>query len=206
MKVLRTYFITGLLIVFPVLATIDIFRWVIRVVENSERGILPTALLPFDFPGLGFLIALSLILLAGMAAQNYLGRWLVDVLDHAIKKISVVGGIYGGIKKFLQTILGQKKDDRFQGVVLVPFPREGVYSIGFRTGAPDPKLHLNKEEGWVNIFVPCTPNPTSGFYLLVKEKDLRPLSLSVQEAFKIVISLGLVSSEDQTIVIAGKTA
>ncbi len=197
MKALRTYFITGLLIVFPVLATIDIFRWVIRVVENSVRGILPTALLPFDFPGLGFLIALGVILIAGMAAQNFLGRWLVDVLDQGIKKISLVGGIYGGIKKFLQTIVGQKKDERFKGVVLVPFPREGIYSIGFRTGSPDPKLQLKAEDGWVNIFVPCTPNPTSGFYLLCKEKELVPLAINVQEAFRIVISLGLVTSEEK---------
>ncbi len=194
MKRIRTAFITGLLIVVPVIATLDIFRWLVRIVENTIRGLLPSAL-PVDFPGLGVLIALALILGTGVAAQNYFGQWLVDALDSGIKKISVVGGIYGGIKKFLQTILGRAKDDRFQGVALVPFPRAGVYSIGFRTGSPDPKLKLLPEDGWVNIFVPCTPNPTSGFYLLVKEKDLVPLTISVQEAFRIVLSLGLVTSE-----------
>jgi len=196
-KRLRSAFITGILIVFPVIVTIDIFRWIVRVVENTVRGTLPTALLPFDFPGLGVVTALVLILGAGIAAQNYLGKWLVDTLDSGIRRISVVGGLYGGIKKFLQTLLGQAKDDRFQGVVLVPFPRDGIYSIGFRTGEPDPKLKLSREEGWVNIFVPCTPNPTSGFYILAREKELVPLSLSVQEAFRIVISLGLVSSDEK---------
>ena len=194
MKQIRNAFITGLLIVVPLIATLDIFRWLVHIVENTIRGLLPSAL-PIDFPGLGVVLATLLILITGIAAQNYFGQWLIDVLDAGIKKISVVGGIYGGLKKFLQTILGRAKDDRFQGVALVPFPHGGVYSIGFRTGSPDPKLNLSSKDGWVNIFVPCTPNPTSGFYLLVKEADLIPLTISVQEAFRIVLSLGLVTSE-----------
>ena len=197
MKRFRSAFITGILIVFPLIVTIEIFRWIVHTIENTVRGTLPTGLLPFDFPGLGLVTALVLILGAGMAAQNYLGRWIIETLDGWVKRTPVVGGLYGGIKKFLQTLLGQTKDDRFQGVVLVPFPREGVYSIGFRTGSPDPHLKLPANEGWVNIFVPCTPNPTSGFYILAKESELRPLSMSVQEAFRIVISLGLVSSDEK---------
>ncbi len=201
MKTFRSAFITGVLIVFPVIVTIEIFRWIVHTIEHTVRATLPTALLPFDFPGLGLVTALVLIIVTGAAAQNYLGRWIIETLDTWVKRTPVVGGLYGGIKKFLQTLLGQAKDDRFQGVVLVPFPRTGVYSIGFRTGSPDPKLKLpapeSAEDRWVNIFIPCTPNPTSGFYILAKESELRPLTMSVQEAFRIVISLGLVSSEEK---------
>ncbi len=197
MKRFRSAFITGILIVFPVIVTIEIFRWIVHTIEQAVRGTLLTTLLPFDFPGLGVVTALVLIFVTGAAAQNYLGRWIIETLDSWIRRISVVGGIYGGIKKFLQTLVGQTTDARFQGVVLVPFPGAGTYSIGFRTGAPDPKLKLPANEGWVNIFVPCTPNPTSGFYILARESELRPLALSVQDAFRIVLSLGLVTSDEK---------
>ena len=199
MKRIRNAFVTGMLILVPVVATIQILGWLIGAVENSVRGILPTSLFPFDFRGLGLLTALLLIFLVGTLTQNYAGRWLVATIDAGIARISIVGGLYSGIKKFLETIF-HPGGEKFKGTVLVEFPRKGIYSIGFRTGVPDPKLTRQKGLGkdLVNIFVPCTPNPTSGFYLLVPEEDLVPLDLSVQEAFKIVISMGIVTSEEST--------
>lgn len=193
MRRLRTAFVTGILVIVPLMVTIDILRWFVRSADSATRSYLP--ILP-DFPGLGLVLVLTIILLTGALTQNYIGQWAVNVLDSWIKRVTFVGGIYGSIKKFLETIFNPRSD-KFSGVVLIQFPREGVYSIGFRTGKPDHKLtEKQKSKTLVNIFVPCTPNPTSGFYLLVPEEDLTPLDISVQEAFKIVISMGMVTSDE----------
>ena len=193
MKRLRRAFVTGMLVLVPLMATIDILGWFIRAVDSSVRQYFPRAF-PFDFNGQGILAALLLIFLTGLLTQNYVGNWVIRFLDSAIHRISIVGGIYGGIKKFLETILNPGSD-QFKEAVLVEFPRAGAYSIGFRTGKPDPKITRGIKKPLVNVFVPCTPNPTSGFYILVPEDSLIPLEMPVQEAFKIVISMGIVTSE-----------
>jgi uncharacterized membrane protein len=195
MRQLRNIFVTGCLVLAPLLFTIQILLWFVHTVDNNIRNFIPTFLLPFDFNGLGLLLALGLIFVVGFLTQNYIGKWIVNLLDIGIKKISIVGGIYSSIKKFLETVF-HPKSDQFKGTVLVQFPRNGVYSIGFRTGTPDKKLTSHESKKLTNVFVPCTPNPTSGFYLLVPEDELVPLDLTVQEAFKIVISMGIVTSHE----------
>jgi uncharacterized membrane protein len=194
-KTLRAAFLTGFLILVPLLATVQLLFWFIHTVDSNVRSFFPSGILP-DFGGLGLILALTLIFFTGLFAQNYVGKFIVHLFDSAIRRVSVIGGIYGSIKKFLETILNPQ-DDQFQETVLVEFPREGIYSIGFRTGHPDPKIARATNLTLVNVFVPCTPNPTSGFYLLVPEEKLIRLDLSVQEAFKIVISLGIVTSEEE---------
>lgn len=194
MKRLRAAFVTGLLVLVPLLLTIQLLLWLVSTVDQNARNIIPSFLLPWDFKGLGLLVTLTLIFLTGMLTQNYVGNWLVNAFDHVIRKAPIVGGMYGSIKKFLETIFSSSHD-QFHGVVLVQFPREGVFSIGFKTGKPDPRLLVEKKKHLTNVFVPCTPNPTSGFYLLVPEDELVPIDLSVQEAFKIVISMGFASDD-----------
>jgi uncharacterized membrane protein len=195
MKRIRNAFITGVLVLVPIMATLDIIGWFVRTIEVSVRQYLPTAYLPFDFRGLGLLSGLLFILAAGILTQNYVGRFIVRILDSGVERIAIVGAIYSAIKKFLETVFNPQ-NDKFKGTVLVEFPRPGVYSIGFRTGSPDPNVARAVPEKLVNVFVPCTPNPTSGFYLLVPESKLVTLDLTVQEAFKIVISMGMVTSDD----------
>lgn len=190
---LRNSFVAGLLVLFPLLATIDILRWFIRTVDLSVRSYLPSGIFPFEFSGVGFLFAIALVLGTGFLAQNFIGKALVTLFDSMVRRMPVIGGLYGTIKKFLETILSSNAD-QFHEAVLVQFPREGVYSIGFRTGRPDPILIAATTKQIVNVFVPCTPNPTSGFYLLVEESELIPLTISVQDAFKIVVSMGIVTS------------
>lgn len=197
MKRLRTAFVTGVLILVPLVVTVDILVWFVHFVESSVRNYLPEGLLPFDFTGLGALLAIALILLTGALTQNFVGKSLVQLFDSGVKRIPLGGGIYTAIKKFLETVFNPRSD-KFKGVVLVQFPRQGIYSIGFRTGSPDPKVAKKLDSKVVNVFVPCTPNPTSGFYLLAPEEELIPLDISVQEAFKIVISMGIVTSEEAT--------
>jgi uncharacterized membrane protein len=194
MKKFRTAFITGLLILVPFMATIDILRWFVRAVDTAARSYIPNFILKVDFPGFGVLLALVLIFIIGVLTQNFVGQWLVHLVDVGMRRLPVIGGLYSGIKKFLETILNPKSD-KFNGVVLIQFPREGTYSIGFRTGKPDAKL-AGHGKNLVNVFVPCTPNPTSGFYLLVDEAQLVPLQLTVQEAFRVVVSMGIVTSEE----------
>lgn len=201
MKTLRNAFVTGILVLVPLLATVDILRWFVRTLDTTSRSYLPD--LPFDFKGLGLLIAIVLIFGIGVLTQNYVGKAFIALFDTLVRRTPVVGGMYGAIKKFLETILNPQAD-QFHGTVLVQFPRAGMYSIGFRTGKPDHKLTdkvADKKIGssLVNIFVPCTPNPTSGFYVLVPESELVPLDLSVQDAFKIVISMGIVHTDEEEI-------
>lgn len=196
MKTFRTAFITGLLILVPLMATIDILRWFVRAVDTTARQYIPNYILQIDFPGFGVLLALALIFVIGFLTQNFVGQWLVQLLDVGMRKLPVIGGLYSGIKKFLETILNPQSD-KFNGVVLIQFPRPGVYSIGFRTGKPDAKIiGKNLGKNIVNVFVPCTPNPTSGFYLLVPEEELVTLNMTVQEAFRVVVSMGIVTTDE----------
>jgi uncharacterized membrane protein len=198
MKHLRSAMLTGVLVLAPLMATINILKWLIINLDNTVSQFLPTRITQ-SYPGLGLASVFLLILIIGTLTQNIVGQWLVNLLDSGVKKLPLVGGIYNTIKKFLATIV-TPGSDKFSGVVLVQFPREGVYSIGFRTGKPDskivPKALDNEQAHLVNVFVPCTPNPTSGFYLWVKEQDLTPLDMSVQEAFKTVVSMGIISGEE----------
>lgn len=197
MTKIRDAFVTGLLVLAPLMATIQLLYWLVTTIDNQFRKFFPSAVPVLDYPGMGFLVAIVLILLVGILTHVYIGQWIINVIDLSIKRIALVGGLYGSIKKFIQTIF-HPSTDQFHGTVLVQFPRQGVYSIGFRTGKPDRKLLLKlpKPQAMTNIFVPCTPNPTSGFYLLVPEEELLPLELSVQEAFKIIISMGIVTSDE----------
>lgn len=198
MKTLRTAMLTGVLVLAPLMATINILRWLIVNLDAMVSQYLP-AKISHDYPGAGIVGVFLLILLVGAFTQNIIGQGMVNLLDSGVKKLPLVGGIYTTIKKFLATVVNPGSD-KFSGVVLIQFPRTGVYSIGFRTGKPDsrvvPKTLDNEHAHFVNVFVPCTPNPTSGFYLWVKEEDLTPLDMTVQEAFKTVVSMGIVAPEE----------
>lgn len=198
MKSLRTAILTGVLVLAPLMATINILRWLIVNLDAMVSQYLP-AKVTHDYPGAGLAGVFLLILLVGVLTQNIIGQGMVNLLDSGVKKLPLVGGIYTTIKKFLATIVNPGSD-KFSGVVLIQFPRTGVYSIGFRTGKPDsrvvPKTLDNEHAHFVNVFVPCTPNPTSGFYLWVKEEDLTPLDMTVQEAFKTVVSMGIVTQDE----------
>ena len=178
------------------MATVDILRWFMSAVDTAARSYIPNFVLQVDFPGFGVLLALTLIFIIGFLTQNFVGQGLVQLVDAGMRKLPMVGGLYSGIKKFLETIVNPQSD-KFNGVVLIQFPRPGIYSIGFRTGKPDAKIAgKNIGKNVVNVFVPCTPNPTSGFYLLVPEEELITLQMSVQEAFRTVVSMGIVTSDE----------
>jgi len=195
MKTIRNAFITGVLVLVPVVATVNLLIWFISALESTVRVYLPTTLFPFDFPGLGLVISIAVIVAIGTTAMNHLGQSMFDFFDVVLKRTPLVGGIYSTIRKFLETILNPQSD-KFHGVVLVRFPSNSHWSIGFRTGKPDRRLMAGREN-LVSVFVPCTPNPTSGFYILAEESELKPLDISVQEAFKILLSMGVATLDEK---------
>ncbi len=193
MKRFRSAFIAGLLVLLPVVGTVDLVLWLVHTADKATRDFLP--FIP-SFAGLGLLSALIFILATGFFAQNYFGGWVIRFFDQTFQKIHLVGGIYSSIKKFLETLL-TRESSQFSGAVLVEFPSPGMYSLGFPTGKPD--SHLLKKIGkpnLINVFVPCTPNPTSGFYIVVESSKIIPLDWSAQEAFRALISMGIVTNSE----------
>jgi uncharacterized membrane protein len=193
MRRLRNAFVTGLLVLMPLMATVDILRWFFQFIDQAVRNYLPH--LPFDFWGLGILVSVVLITLTGLLTHNYVGRWIIALADRTVRRFPLVGGIYGGIKKFLETVFSPSSN-QFKHAVLVEFPSPGFHSIGFVTGDPDPVLLTHFDQPMMNIFIPLVPNPISGYYVLVPADKVKPLNLTVQEALRMAISMGIVGSDE----------
>ena len=197
-KSLKRYFITGLLIVVPLSLTIYVFTLVVRLMDSFllllPPQYRPEAYLPFTVPGLGLVITVLAIFLIGVVGANFFGRKLVGIGEAILERIPILRAIYKASKQFLETFFA-KDGDGFRRVILFEYPRKGLYTLAFVTGKCRGELGKNVPEDALNIFVPTTPNPTSGFYLMVPEKDVTPLSLSVEDAFKVIMTAGMVIPE-----------
>ena len=197
--ILKKYFLTGLLVLIPISLSIYILK-IVSTTADRFVGLLPPrynpgTYLPFHIPGLGFIITLIVIFLVGLVTANFVGRKLVDGIGLLFSRIPLVRSIYTGAKEIVQTFI-LDRSSQFRQVVLVEYPRKGTYCIAFVTGSPKGELASKVGGDLLNLFVPTTPNPTSGFYLLVPEKDLTPLDITVEQAFKLVMSAGLVAPEE----------
>ena len=193
MRRLRNSFVTGLLVLMPLMATVDILRWFFDFIDRAVRNYLPH--LPYDFWGLGILISVVLITTTGMLTHNYVGRWVIAWADRTVRRFPLVGGIYSGIQKFLETVFNPS-NNQFKQAVLIEFPSPGFHSIGFVTGKPDPILQAKFDKPMMNIFIPLVPNPISGYYVLVPADRVTPLDLTVQEALRMAISMGIVGADE----------
>ncbi|MBN2466933.1 MAG: DUF502 domain-containing protein [Deltaproteobacteria bacterium] len=183
---LKNYFITGLLVLIPIGLTIYILRILIKLVER----LFPFHILPFYVPGLGIIITVGIVLATGFVATSVIGRWLGDFGENLLYRIPVVKNIYTGAKQLSKAIFAPK-GEKFRSVVLIEYPRRGIYSMGFVTGTTRGAMQDLTEKEMINIFVPTTPNPTSGFYLMVPADDIIKLDMNVEDAFKVLISGGL---------------
>jgi len=195
--ILRRYFVAGILTFAPIGITIWAIAW---IVQRLDSLLLP-GLLRFAFPGveeppqipfLGAIFTLLVILLFGVIARHLFGWELVRLSERVLSRVPVARNIYGGVKQLFEAIFLTERGASFRRVVLVEYPRRGAWALGFTTGPASQVLQSVSEEDLVNVFVPTTPNPTSGFYLVVPERDLHPLDVSVEQAFKLVMSAGLV--------------
>jgi uncharacterized membrane protein len=185
---LRKYFISGLLVWLPILVTIYVIRFLVGFFDSFRLD----AWLGVDIPGLGFVIACAVITLTGMLVANWLGKKLVLLSDKIISKIPLVRTIYLGMKQILETMFNSK-GKAFRKVLLVEYPRKGLWSIAFQTGegSADINPSIAGGEEVVTLFIPTTPNPTSGFLMMAPKKDVIELNMSVDQALKFVISLGV---------------
>jgi uncharacterized membrane protein len=195
----RRHFLTGLLVIVPLGLTFFVVSWIVgfmdQILVYIPPKFHPDTYLPFTIPGLGVIFTLVIIQFVGLLSANLFGRKVVKTYEQVLDRIPFVRGVYLAVKQLLEQILSQDSD-RFRRAVLVEYPRKGIYSIGFVTGVGAGQLQEKTAEKVLNIFIPTTPNPTSGYYLLVPEKDAVPLTLTVEQAFKIIVSAGMVGGEE----------
>ena len=187
---------TGFVAMIPVGVTLYIIAFLIRTMDNLVKIIphrfQPDELLGFHIPGLGIIITLILIFIIGLVTKSYLGRKAVTLGEWIVDKIPFVSGIYKGVKQLVDAIFSGKHKS-FRKAVLIEYPRKGLYSIAFVTGDSQGEVQEKTAEKHINLFVPTTPNPTSGFYIMIPENDVIALDMSVEEAFTLIISGGIIS-------------
>lgn len=195
---LKNDLIAGLLVVIPLATTIwlaiTISAWVVRLLTRFPKQLTPfDGLNPFLVDLINLLIGLSVPLLAiliiGLMARNIAGRWLLDVGEKVVQSIPLAGSVYKTLQQLLQTVF-QDSSTRFRRVVLVEYPRRGIWAVAFVTGAMTATATATPK--MLSIFVPTTPNPTSGWYAIVPENDVVNLSISIEDAFKLILSGGIV--------------
>ncbi len=193
---LKNYFLTGLLVILPIFITVYVILFLIRGMDAILKFIpvkyLPDTYLPFHIPGLGLIFVVILVFAVGLLAKNIVGRKIVRLGENIVERIPLVRILYAGVKQLLETIF-LKKTDAFKRVALVEYPRRGTYVIGFITGESKGEVQDKTDKNMINVFIPTTPNPTSGFYMLVPDDELVVLNMSVEDAFKLIISGGIVS-------------
>ncbi|MEF8724514.1 DUF502 domain-containing protein [Candidatus Accumulibacter phosphatis] len=193
---MKRYFITGLLIWVPLAITAWVLVLIVGTMDQSMR-LLPTAIQPrtllgFDIPGAGAILTLLIIITTGLLAANFIGQQLVRWWEHLLARIPVVNSIYNSVKQVSDTLFSSS-GNAFRKALLVEYPRRGAWTIAFLTGRPGADLLRHLDGDFVSVYVPTTPNPTSGFFLMLPRTDVIELEMSVDTALKYVISMGVVA-------------
>lgn len=198
---IKSYFLTGILVSAPLAITVYLAIELVRFIDEKVNALIPkeynpATYLPFGIPGFGILILLIGLFLVGVISSGFIGTALLKGLNKAISKMPVISGLYNGLQKILETVVGGGQNKAFREAVLVQYPREGLWTIAFITGDVYSGIQKHfKKEKMVSIYVPTTPNPTSGFLIFVNRKNIIPLKLRVDDAWKIIISTGIVTPD-----------
>lgn len=191
----RRYLIAGLLVWIPIMVTLLVVRFVIQLLDSSltllPARYQPQVLLGWHFPGLGVIISLLVLLITGLIATNVLGNRLVSLGESLVHRIPLIRSIYTSVKQVMSTIFAPG-GQAFRKVLLVEYPRKGLWSIAFQTGAVPDAMTKAIGENAVTLFIPTTPNPTSGFLLVLPQDEVIELDMSIDDALKMIISLGVV--------------
>jgi uncharacterized membrane protein len=195
MKRLRRYLVAGLLIWAPLAVTFVLLRFAVNVMDKTlaiiPQQYRPDELLGFHIPGLGVILTFVVLFITGMLAANFVGRYVVGGWESLLDRIPIVRTIYGGAKNFAEIVFSDSNDS-FKQVLLIEYPRKGVYSLAFQTSSELGEVQGRTGADVVCCFVPTTPNPTSGFVIMVPRKEITVLDMDVDEALKMIISLGVV--------------
>jgi len=195
---MRKYFVTGLLILVPLAITLWVLNLIVGTMDKSllllPMAWRPEAVIGFAIPGLGTILTLLIIFLTGLATRNFIGKRVVGLWEAVLRRIPVFNTIYSSVKQVSDTLFSSS-GNAFRKALLVQYPRQGSWTIAFLTGAPggDVRNHLTGD--YVSVYVPTTPNPTSGFFLMMPRADTIELDMSVDEALKYVVSMGVVTPE-----------
>jgi uncharacterized membrane protein len=194
-RIVRRYLIAGLLVWVPILVTVLVVRFILELMDRTllllPSSVRPEALFGFHIPGLGAVLAVLLLIFTGMLVSNIIGRSLVALWEELLNRIPFVRALYSGVKSFSTTILSNQGNS-FKKVMLIEYPRQGIWSIGFQTAGDLPLISAHTGEPQVCVFIPTTPNPTSGFIMMVPRSQAIELEMSVDAAMKMIVTLGVV--------------
>ncbi len=192
---LRNYFIAGIVVLIPIGITVYLTFFIVSISSKIlPKEINPNHYLPYNIPGLEIIISLALITLIGWLSLSFLGKKLLDILNNILKKIPILRTIYSAIGQMTQTFT--KNDSNKKNVVLIEYPRKGSWAVGFATKDNTGEIKSKTNKNLVNVFVPTTPNPTSGFLLMFPKEDIIYLDMSFEEASKFIVSAGTSNSKD----------
>ncbi len=198
---LRSYFVTGLLIWVPVVITLWVINLIVSTMDQSlqllPEHLQPEKLLGLRIPGVGVVLTLLVIYVTGVLTRNMLGQGLVRIWESLLSRIPIVRSIYSSVKQVSDTVLSPS-GQAFRKALLVQYPRSGVWTIGFQTGTPAHEVKAVVSVEMVSVYVPTTPNPTSGFFLMFPRHETIELEMSVDEALKYVVSMGVVAPDPTT--------
>ena len=193
---LKKIFLTGLAATVPISVTVYVLFITVRMMDSLIQFIPPRfhpdRFLPFHIPGLGIIFTILFIFAVGLVTRSYLGKKFVGLGEWLVDKIPLVRSIYKAVKQFIEALFGDRSMS-FRRVVLIEYPRPGIYCIAFVTGIAKGEVQKKTTGTVLNLFVPTTPNPTSGFYLMIPESDVVNLSMTVEDAFTLIISGGMIS-------------
>jgi uncharacterized membrane protein len=205
MTKLRKWFFAGLLVLVPLAVTIWLLEWAISSLDKTllllPKAWHPDTLLSFHIPGFGVILTMGVLLLVGAVVSNFLGKRLIGWWDTLLGRIPVVRSIYSSVKQVSDTLFSEN-GNAFRQAILVEWPRQGAWTIGFVTGVPSGDvlgyIQGSVSEEFLSVYVPTTPNPTSGYMMMFKKSDCRELAMSVDEALKYVVSMGVVAPTNST--------
>lgn len=193
MRVIKKYFITGLLIWVPLVITVWVLGLLVATLEGFVPGFLSSqSLFGIDIPGFRFVLVIVVVLLTGVFAANLIGRTMVDQWESLLGRIPLVRSIYNSVKQVSDTVLAPN-GQAFRRAVLVQYPRAGAWTIAFVTGTPSGEVADSLPGDHISVYVPTTPNPTSGFFLMVPRAEVTDLQMSVDAALKYIVSMGVVA-------------
>lgn len=197
---LRNYFLAGVLITAPITITVWLALQIVDFFDSTVRGLIPAAynpeqVLPSSIPGLGLLIFVIGLTIIGALTAGLIGRSLMKATERILNRMPVIRTVYNALKQIFETVL-QKQSNAFRHVVLIEYPRRGIWCLGFLSGTTEGEVQNLTDEKLLNVFLPTTPNPTSGFLLFLPKKDVTILNMTVEEGIKMVVSGGLVTPVD----------
>lgn len=196
MSALRKWLLTGLLVLVPGVITVWVLHWIISTLDQTLLLLpgdwQPDRWLGMHIPGFGVLLTLLVLLAIGAVASNFVGRKLVSWGDSLITRIPVVRSIYSSVKQVSDTVFSDS-GNAFRTAVLVQWPREGVWTVAFVTGTPAGEVAGYLRDEYVSVFVPTTPNPTGGYFVMMRKSDCVELDMSVEAALKYIVSMGVVA-------------